>query len=181
MDFNNEFVANEDYRPLATTKHPSKELVIVSCMDTRLTELLPKAMNIANGDAKIIKVAGAVINHPFGSVMRSILVAVHALGAEEVMVIGHDDCGMANTQPDQLLSKMIDGGVDPSTIEMLEHAGLNFQELLKGFDSIEASVEDSVQMVRNHPLIPKRIKVSGLVINPETGALRVVVDGYQPN
>ena len=51
-------------------------MVIISCMDTRLVELLPKAMNMRNGDVKIIKVAGAVISHPFGSIMRSILVAV---------------------------------------------------------------------------------------------------------
>ena len=71
------------------------KMVIISCMDTRLVELLPKAMNMRNGDVKIIKVAGAVISHPFGSIMRSILVAVYELGADEVCVVGHHDCGMA--------------------------------------------------------------------------------------
>ena len=63
-------------------------------MDTRLVELLPKAMNLHNGDAKIIKNAGAIVSHPFGSVMRSIIVAVYQLDADEVFVIGHYDCGM---------------------------------------------------------------------------------------
>ena len=76
-------------------KFPNKKMVIISCMDTRLVELLPKAMNMRNGDVKIIKVAGAVISHPFGSIMRSILVAVYELGADEVCVVGHHDCGMA--------------------------------------------------------------------------------------
>ena len=31
------------------------KMVIISCMDTRLVELLPKAMNMRNGDVKIIK------------------------------------------------------------------------------------------------------------------------------
>lgn len=49
-------------------------------MDTRLTELLPAALGIHNGDVKIIKNAGAVISHPFGSVIRSLLVAIIELG-----------------------------------------------------------------------------------------------------
>lgn len=37
------------------------KLAIVSCMDTRLTELLPRALGLKNGDAKIIKVAGGTL------------------------------------------------------------------------------------------------------------------------
>jgi len=48
-------VENKEYEKYKATKKPEKKLVILSCMDTRLTELLPKAMNIKNGDAKIIK------------------------------------------------------------------------------------------------------------------------------
>ncbi|SIC35439.1 Carbonic anhydrase [Mycobacteroides abscessus subsp. abscessus] len=70
-------------------------MVILTCMDTRLLELLPKAINVANGDVKIIKNAGALVAHPFGSIMRSILVAVYQLQADEVFVIGHHDCGMS--------------------------------------------------------------------------------------
>ena len=36
-------------------------------------ELLPKALNLKNGDAKIVKNAGATIMHPFGSIIRSII------------------------------------------------------------------------------------------------------------
>ncbi len=46
-------------------------------MDTRLVELLHKALNLKNGDVKIVKNAGAIINNPFGSIMRSLLIAVY--------------------------------------------------------------------------------------------------------
>jgi len=36
-------------------------------MDTRLLELLPAALGLKNGDAQIIKNAGGVIAHPFGT------------------------------------------------------------------------------------------------------------------
>lgn len=64
LEFNKSFVENKEYEKYKATKKPEKKLVILSCMDTRLTELLPKAMNIKNGDAKIIKNAGATIMHP---------------------------------------------------------------------------------------------------------------------
>lgn len=67
-------------------------------MDTRLVELLPHALNLRNGDVKIVKNAGALVSHPFGSIMRSILVAVYELQADEVCVIGHHDCGAGKLQ-----------------------------------------------------------------------------------
>lgn len=178
LNHNLSFVQNEEYKSLKTdTKFPAKEMIIVSCMDTRLTELLPKAMNVGNGDAKIVKVAGAVISHPFGAVMRSIIVAIHSLGAEEVFIVGHDDCGMSNMQPEKLIDQMIDGGITREMIHTLESAGIKVTKWLSGFDCIEESIRNSVKVVRKHPLIPKNVKVHGLIINPETGALRVVING----
>ncbi|GAA3320161.1 hypothetical protein GCM10020331_030010 [Ectobacillus funiculus] len=110
----------KEYEKFQTDKYPEKKkLVIISCMDTRLVELLPKAMNIRNGDVKIIKVAGAVIAHPFGSIMRSVLVALYELGADEVCVIGHYDCGMASLQAEKTIEKMKARGVSEEKLDTL--------------------------------------------------------------
>src|SRR3712207_9294072 len=74
-------------------------------MDTRLIELLPRAMDVRQGDVKLIKNAGAIVTHPFGSVMRSILVAVYELNAAEVSVVGHYQCGMAGLSCGRILDK----------------------------------------------------------------------------
>ena len=79
LSFNQKFVDEKQYEEFITTKFPDKKIVILTCMDARLFELLPKAMNFKNGDVKIVKSAGAVINHPFGGIMRSLLVAVYEL------------------------------------------------------------------------------------------------------
>lgn len=180
LKHNQAFVQNGEYKNLKTdTKYPAKEMIIVSCMDTRLTELLPKAMNVANGDAKIIKVAGAVISHPFGAVMRSIIVGIHSLGAEEVYIVGHDDCGMSNVKTEKIISDIIDKGISKEMITILENAGIDINRWLRGFDCIEESIRNSVNVVKNHPLIPKKVKVHGLIINPETGALRIIIDGNE--
>lgn len=178
LSHNKHFVESEEYQKFKTDKFPNKRLVILSCMDTRLVELLPKAMDVGNGDVKIIKTAGAVVSHPFGSTMRSILVAIYELGADEVCVVGHYDCGMASLKAENTLKKMQDRGVSRESLEMLHYAGVDFERFLQGFDCVEDSVKHSTAMIRNHPLMPKDVPVHGLVIDPKTGRLDVMVNGY---
>jgi carbonic anhydrase len=178
LEFNQEFVESEEFHKYRTTKYPDKRIVILSCMDTRLTELLPQALNLRNGDAKIIKNAGAVVAHPFGSIMRSIIVAVHELNAAEVLVIGHHGCGMSSINPTETIEKIIDSGISRETISLLEYSGIDLRKWLHGFDCVHDSVKGSVDLIRNHPLIPKSIAIHGLVIDPDTGKLELIVDGF---
>ncbi|MDP4107073.1 MAG: carbonic anhydrase, partial [Bacillota bacterium] len=55
LDYNQQFVKNEEYKKYETTKFPKKRMVVLTCMDTRLLELLPKSMNLSNGDVKTVK------------------------------------------------------------------------------------------------------------------------------
>ena len=176
---NKSFVQNKEYEKYKTTKYPDKKMVILSCMDTRLTAMLPSALNLKNGDAKIIKNAGAVIMHPFGSIMRSLLVAIYELKADEVFVIGHHGCGMSNINPDDMINHFMQRGVTKDTISTIEYTGINLKKWLHGFDCVNDSVKESTCIIKNHPLIPKDILVHGLIIDPETGELEVVVDGYK--
>lgn len=179
LAFNKTFVQNKDYEKYTATKYPDKKMVVFSCMDTRLTELLPSALNLKNGDVKIIKNAGAVIMHPFGSMMRSILVAIYELKAEEVFVIGHHGCGMSNINTTNTIEKIIERGISEDTISTLEYSGIDLEKWFGGFDSVTDSVKESVSIIKNHPLMPKDVFVHGLIIDPKTGELEVIVDGYQ--
>ncbi|MCZ2260818.1 beta-class carbonic anhydrase [Sporosarcina sp. G11-34] len=179
FEYNKQFVENKEYEKYETTKFPNKKVVILTCMDTRLVELLPQAMNLKNGDVKLIKNAGAIVSHPFGSVMRSILVAIYELGAKEVAIVGHHGCGMKGLEPNSFLEKYGQAGLDETIIATLINAGIDIKSWLTGFQSVEESVEQSVKMVKNHPMFPKSISVHGLVICPETGKLDIVVDGYK--
>ena len=82
IDYNKEFVAQKSYEKYLTDKYPDKggtrdvdnivggyQLAVLSCMDTRLTELLPAALGLKNGDAKIIKNAGGLVISAFDSAM----------------------------------------------------------------------------------------------------------------
>lgn len=176
MAFNREFVANQDYERFDAGKFPLKKLAVLACMDTRLTELLPAAMNCRNGDVKIIKNAGALITHPFGSVMRSLLVAVYQLGVKEIAVVGHYDCGMQSLDAPVMLRAMQARGITPGQIEMVRYYGVDIESWMRGFDSPEDSVRQSVRIVRRHPLMPADVSVHGLLIDPVTGRLDLLAD-----
>ena len=62
LAYNKQFVENKGYEKYITNKYPDKKIAILSCMDTRLTALLPAALGIKNGDVKMIKNAGGVIS-----------------------------------------------------------------------------------------------------------------------
>lgn len=177
--YNKQFVQDKKYEEYKATKNPNKKLVILSCMDTRLTELLPKAMNIKNGDAKIIKNAGATIMHPFGSIIRSILVAIYEFNAEDVIVVGHHGCGMSNLNVDSIIKKIVDRGVTEETISTLYNSGIDVGKWLQGFESVEEAIKESVKSIKNHPLIPKDVNIHGLIIDPHIGSLEIVVNGYE--
>lgn len=61
LEYNKTFVAEKQYEKYQTSKYPDRNVAVVACMDTRLTELLPAALGIKNGDVKLIKNAGGVV------------------------------------------------------------------------------------------------------------------------
>lgn len=174
LEYNKAFVSEKKYEPFQTDNIPNKRTVIFTCMDTRLVELLPKALNISNGDVKMVKNAGAILRDPFDSVMKSILIAIYELKAEQVLVIGHHDCGMSHTEPEAFKQSLLEKGITEDALNTLQHAGINLEEEFRGFASVEDSVEESVSVIRDHPLLPSCVKVHGCVIDPETGKVDLI-------
>lgn len=171
LEYNKAFVANKGYEQYLTTKFPDKKIAIVTCMDTRLVELIPAALGLKNGDVKMIKNAGGTITHPFGSVMRSLLVGIYELGVEEVMIIGHTDCGAQHMDGDEMIQHIREHGVSQSQLDMMQYCNIDLQAWLSGFDNVEEAVKASVRLVKNHPLVPKGLIVRGFIIDSNTGKL----------
>ncbi len=174
LEHNKNFVTNKEYQPYITSKYPDKKLAIVSCMDTRLIELLPAALGMKNGDVKMIKNAGGVISHPFGSVMRSLIIGIYDLGIEEILVIGHTDCGARCTNSDNIIEKIKSKGITQESIDLMNYCGVDFSSWIGGFQDLDLSIKNSVDIIRNHPFITEDIKIHGLIINSETGELTKV-------
>lgn len=176
LEYNQNFVDGKKYEEFDTTRFPDKRIAVLSCMDTRLTKLLPAALNFENGDIKIITNAGAMITHPYGSVMRSMLVAIYELGVREIMVIGHYGCGMKNLDSSKLVEKMKEKGVTQDKIDIVKSDGIDIDKWLSGFENPVVSVSETVTLIKNHPLIPADIEVHGFLIDPHTGKLDKIED-----
>ena len=174
LKHNCEFVAQKGYERFATSKYPDKKIAIVTCMDTRLVELLPAALGLRNGDVKIIKNAGGTITNPFDSTMRSLLVAVYELGVNEIMVIGHTGCGVQGMNAAEMLHLMRERGVSEEHISLMRHCGIDLDSWLHGFEETDAAVAETMDLIRNHPLMAQDVKVGGYIMDSLTGELRVV-------
>ncbi len=175
LKYNEAFVEGKGYEMYITSKYPKKKLAILTCMDTRLTELLHAALGIKNGDAKIIKNAGALIQDPYDSAMRSLLVAIYELGVNEVMVIAHTECGACHMSGSEMKHLMEERGIKKETIAEIEKQGVSLDTWLEGFHDTEASVRKTVESIENNPLVPSDVKVHGFIIDTTTGKLNRVV------
>lgn len=171
LEHNRQFVERGDYKQFETSKYPDKKIAIVTCMDTRLTTLLPAALGIKNGDVKIIKNAGGTITHPFDSTVRSLLVAIYELGVNEIMVIGHTECGVQGMSASHFIEQMKERGIDDEHITLMRHCGIDLDRWLRGFKCTEEAVAETVDLIKNHPLVPRDITVGGYVMDSATGLL----------
>ena len=165
LSFNRSFVESKGYEKYITDKYPDKKIAIVT------------ALGIRNGDVKMIKNAGGTINHPFGSAMRSLLVAIYELGVKEVMIIGHTDCGVQHMDSELMLKHMRERGVSQDHIDMMEYCDVNLRQWLSGFNDTEEAVRKSVALVRHHPLVPDDITVRGFIMDSVTGELMEIKAG----
>ena len=171
LAFNREYVTSKSYEKHLTDKYPDKKLAVLSCMDTRLSILLQDALGLKNGDAKIIKNAGAVIPTPWDSTMRSLIVAVYELGVTEIMVVAHTSCGACHMSFSHFKEEMRQRGIPA---EELERSDIDLNSWLEGFHDTEESVRNTVASIKNHPLIPSDVTVRGFIIESATGELTEV-------
>jgi len=181
MEANRKFVGDFEQKRVTQqvpliTKIPSKELAIFTCMDTRLVDFLEGAMGVARGEAKVIKNAGNTLTSSFGVVVRSLIMGIFELGINEIMVIGHQDCGMAHAKADSLIEKMIARGISHDAIKVVEKELVNWVDT---FHHPIGNVENVVRQLRENPFIPKDVPIHGLIFDPHDGHLDIIVNGYK--
>ncbi|NDI36029.1 carbonic anhydrase [Chengkuizengella sediminis] len=165
IEHNRSFVDDHRYKQIIIDKKIHKKTVVISCMDARLIELLPGALNMKNSDYVSITTAGAMINDPYDSVMKSLIVALHKFEINEVFIVGHTDCGM-----NCLKTKDIIGELHPLDDE--------HSKWLDGFDDYQKNVLHSINIIENHELVPDHIAVHGLLIHSGTDELELIKNGY---
>src|SRR6187431_3831152 len=105
MSVTDEFLeANKDYQngfkgPLPLP--PARKVAVLACMDARIDPA--KVLGLEEGDAHVIRNAGGLVTD---DALRSLVISHQLLGTQEVMVIGHTDCGMMKFTNDDLHAKL---------------------------------------------------------------------------
>jgi carbonic anhydrase len=138
------------------TAAPLSALAIVACMDARIE--VEDALGLRVGDAHIIRNAGALATE---DVVRSLVVSQQLLGTQEIVVIGHTQCGLHNATEDALRTRV------------LASTGSATDLVFGTFDDLDATLREQADILRTHPAL-QRVPVHAFVYEVETGRLRPV-------
>jgi carbonic anhydrase len=139
---------------------PGRRLAIVTCMDARVDPA--KCLGLDEGDAHVIRNAGGLVTD---DAVRSLVISHWLLGTQEVVVVAHTDCGMLTFTNDDLRAKLRDeAGADASDVDF------------KPFPDLEESVRASLRTIRESPLLPDSLEVSGWVYDVRSGRINEVTE-----
>jgi carbonic anhydrase len=153
IDRNKEFVSR--FRHGEAAGAPVQHLAVLTCMDARIH--LTKALGLDIGDANIIRNAGGRASD---DAIRSLVISTELLGANEIAVMHHTDCGMLKFTNDELRDKLSsERGVDASGVDFLP------------FPDVEQSVRDDVATIEASPLLADGIEVTGWIYDVKTGTI----------
>jgi carbonic anhydrase len=136
---------------------PSKQLAIVTCMDSRLDVFA--ALGLGDGEAHVLRNAGGVITD---DVIRSLAISQRKLGTRDVMLIHHTDCGM---------QKITDDGFRE---ELHEATGVSPAFAIESFVDVDVDVRQSILRVRRSEFLLHRDNVRGFVYDVDSHRLREV-------
>ena len=160
--FENFLKANQAYVELHGDLHlpikPKTKVAIVTCMDSRLH--VAPALGLALGDAHILRNAGGRVTE---DMLRSLVISQQQLGTREIVVLHHTDCGAQTFQNKDFQEHLKrELGVDVSDQDFLP------------FQDIDESVREDMILLKDSPLIPDDVVISGAVYDVDTGRMIVV-------
>lgn len=161
--FQNFMKANKAYVDLHGDYHlplrPKTKVAIVTCMDSRLH--VAQALGLALGDAHILRNAGGRVTE---DMIRSLVISQQQLGTREIVVLHHTDCGAQTfTNEDFAVQLKRDLGVDVTGQDFLP------------FTDVEESVREDIALLKQSPLIPDDVEISGAVYDVDTGRMTEVI------
>ncbi|WP_432402280.1 beta-class carbonic anhydrase [Wukongibacter sp. M2B1] len=176
LEHNNRFLSERKklgFCDKSISANAKQEVMIFTCMDTRLVELVEKSMGFERGDIKVLKNAGNCIRENCDEIIRCISLGAIMMGLKEVFVVGHKDCGMKKLTVEDIRAKMINRGITEEAINSIDNLA-EWSGILK--DETE-NVIKTVSKIRESQFVPKDVKVHGLTIDPYSGELEVIING----
>ncbi len=169
----------ETRRQFAADGPNMRNLWVLTCMDERVP--VDEALGIradtpvGGGDAHLFRNAGGIVTD---DAIRSAMLTINFFGTREIVVLQHTGCGMLSANGNDLESALRAKGIDLDTIPIdpsLPELSLKkgaFAKWIGMMDDVDHTCIRCVEQLRNHPLIPKDITVSGWIWETEFRRLR---------
>ena len=146
------------YKP--TGKGPAPKIVVVTCMDPRLSDL-PGILGLPPTDIDVIRTAGPAVTE---DVLGELVVSNRVLGTTEILLLNHTGCGFTTFTDDELNAKLSASTGDASPAPMRFFS----------FKDPEVNTREQIKKVRLHPWISKDVPVRGFIFDVDTGTLREI-------
>jgi carbonic anhydrase len=141
-------------------QRPTPKIVVVTCMDPRLSNL-PEILGLTHADIDVIRTGGPAVTE---DVLGELVVSNHVIGTTEIMILNHTGCGFTTFTDNELNAKLAAETGDSSPAPM---------RLFAYKDPVQ-NTREQIKKVRSHPWIAKEVPVRGFVFNLETGLLSEV-------
>jgi carbonic anhydrase len=139
---------------------PTPKIVVVTCMDPRLSDL-PGILGLLQADIDVIRTGGPAVTD---DVLGELVVSNRVLGTKEILLLNHTGCGFTTFTDDQLNAKLTAATGDASPAPMRFFS----------YTDPESNTREQIRRVRSHPWIAKDVPVRGVVFDVATGTLREV-------
>ncbi|AST01339.1 carbonic anhydrase [Bacillus thuringiensis] len=138
--------------------------------------IIQQVTNIQQENILTIHSYDSVIVHPYGDIMRSIIIAIYQENVEEIFVVGIEDkeTDVVNLQIQR------DSIKNNRELDYLfencmpEFSSGSLDEWLSGKENVSENIEKSIDMICHHPLVPSDVKVHGFKIDRTRGKETVV-------
>jgi carbonic anhydrase len=149
----------KNYDP-TLAKHPAPKIVVVTCMDPRLSDL-PAILGLPQADIDVIRTGGPAVTE---DVLAEIIVSNRVLGSREILILNHTGCGFTTFTDEELNAKLSASTGDTSPAPMRFFS----------YKDPEENTREQTKKVRSHPWIAKDVSVRGVIFDMGTGRPREV-------
>lgn len=153
----------------------NKKILLLTEIEHGIEPIIQQETNIQQENMLTIHSYDAVIVHPYGDIMRSIIIAIYEENVEEIFVVGIEDKATdvvnLQIQRDSIKNNREIDYLFKNCMPEFSSGSLN--AWLSGQENVGENIEKSIDMIRNHPLVPSDIKVHGFMID-RTGEKEMV-------
>ncbi|HYK89701.1 MAG TPA: carbonic anhydrase [Acidobacteriota bacterium] len=146
--------------------------IVVTCMDPRLTGVIEAALGLPPHRAIVIRTAGNSVSDANTDVLRSVAAAIFLKGGKEIFIAGHTDCALSKFSAAAAIESFRNAGIPRSAF-----GDADLRNWFGAFTDVKANVISAVEYLRKSVLVPKDVKVHGLIIRIESGEAEVIADG----